>query len=88
MMELHERVPLVQSKADLSEFVAALARDLQERRAEWENDTLDQYLLALARWLEDSDGYYQHHDLPVPTTLFRDSSRIPTLHSWAASQGH
>jgi hypothetical protein len=67
-MEIHEMVDGIQSKADLVAFVHALTRDLQSRRADWENDTLERYLSALARWLEDSDGYYRNQGREIPVT--------------------
>jgi hypothetical protein len=66
MMEPHERVAGIKSKADLVEFVRALGDDLRERPEAWENATLERYLSALASWLEDSDGYYQNQGRPVP----------------------
>jgi hypothetical protein len=66
-MKLHERVNHVRSKADLVEFVRVLAEGLTTtNREDWENPTLETYLAALARWLEDSDGYYRNQGRPVP----------------------
>lgn len=65
-MKLHERIEQIQSKADLVEFIEALGRDLQENAESWENVTLENYLSALARWLEDSDGYYRNQNRPIP----------------------
>ena len=68
VMKLHERIELIENKADLIEFISALSRDLQENADTWENATLERYLLALTRWLEDSDGYYQNQNRPIPQT--------------------
>jgi hypothetical protein len=65
-MKIHEYVSQVGNKADLVEFVRALANDLTTNREEWENPTLEMYLVALASWLEDSDGYYRNQGRPVP----------------------
>jgi hypothetical protein len=65
-MKLHERVGQIATKAELVEFVRALAEDLTANRERWENPTLDRYLDALAAWLEDSDGYYRNQGRPVP----------------------
>ena len=65
-MELHERIHHVRSKAQLADFVRALATDLSTNRETWENATLDRYLEALAGWLDDADGYYRNQGLPVP----------------------
>jgi hypothetical protein len=66
-MKLHERVSQVRNKAELVEFVRALAEDLTTNRESWENPTLERYLEALASWLEDSEGYYRNQGRPVPT---------------------
>jgi hypothetical protein len=65
-MKLHERVAHVGSKAELVEFVRALAEDLSENRDGWENPTLETYLAALASWVEDSEGYYRNQGRAVP----------------------
>lgn len=66
VMNLHDRVSQVRSKAELVEFVAALAEDLATNRDGWENGTVDRFLAALASWLDDSDGYYRNQGRPVP----------------------
>jgi hypothetical protein len=58
----------IRSKADLAEFVLALATDLQATPEAWENSTLEGYLSALASWREDSDGYDQNQGRPVPVS--------------------
>jgi hypothetical protein len=68
-MKPHERVAEIKSKAELIAFVRALEADLRAKPDTWENVTLDQYLSALANWLEDSDGYYQNQGRAPPTTL-------------------
>lgn len=66
-MPIHDLANGVASKADLVSFIEALARDLKEKPAEWENDTLERYLASLARWLQDSAGYYRNRGVPEPT---------------------
>jgi hypothetical protein len=68
MMKLHEQIETIDSKASLAKFVEALRRDLQENPQEWENATLDQFLAALASWIEDSDGYYVNQGRPIPVS--------------------
>jgi hypothetical protein len=67
-MKLREMVASVQEKEDLVRFIRALAEDRHTRSQEWENPSLEQYLDALASWLEDSDGYYRNHGLDIPVT--------------------
>ncbi|HEY2405196.1 MAG TPA: hypothetical protein VGI10_04295 [Polyangiaceae bacterium] len=68
MMELHEKLSGIESKADLVEFVRALCENLRTNPEAWENVTLAQYLRALGSWIEDSDGYYLNQGRSIPTT--------------------
>jgi len=68
VMKVHEMVDGIQSKEDLVRFIEALAGDLRAHPENWENDSLDRYLTALASWLTDSDGYYRNHGLKPPTS--------------------
>lgn len=56
----------VNSAATFAEFVRALAANLQRGDPDWENDDLPRYLDALARWVDDSAGYYAAQGLPAP----------------------
>jgi hypothetical protein len=67
-MELHERLDTIKSKTDLIEFIEALAQDLRDNTAKWENPTLESYLAALASWLEASDHAYANQGRPIPVT--------------------
>ena len=68
MMKPYERVAAVASKSDLIGFVEALRDDFQRNPTSWENRTLEQYLSALASWLEDSDGYYLNQGREIPAS--------------------
>lgn len=51
--------------------------------ARWENDTLPRYLEALARWLQDCDGYYANQGVPLPTSgweIVRDALDAATVY--------
>ncbi|MDX6242237.1 MAG: hypothetical protein QOG10_7186 [Kribbellaceae bacterium] len=54
------------------EQAAATAQGLalDANAAEWENDTLDRYLGALAAWLVDSNGYYLNQDRVPPSNAW------------------
>jgi pyruvate formate-lyase activating enzyme-like uncharacterized protein len=66
MMKSHEMVDGIKDKADLVRFIEALVDDLRNQPQKWENDTLERYLDALARWLDASDWYYRNHGREVP----------------------
>lgn len=65
-MKLHELVIQIKTKNDFIEFARALAIDLAANRDTWENPTLESYLEAIARWVEDSDGFYRNQGRAVP----------------------
>ena len=67
-MKLATMIDAVDSKQSLGNFIAALADDCAANPETWENGTVHQYLLALSRWIDDSDGYYRNQGLPVPQT--------------------
>ena len=55
------------SREDLIAVVNALRSDLEHNPEAWENSDLSSFLEALARWVEDMDGYYQNMGQPVPS---------------------
>ncbi len=61
--------PEIVSKEDLVAFIRTLGEDLRSNPAGWENATLDQFLSALASWIEDSEGYYRSQGRPPPKEL-------------------
>lgn len=57
----------VASREDLVEFIrTVIVPSLVEDRDDWENRTVHDYLLALARWITDSPGAYANHGLQFP----------------------
>jgi hypothetical protein len=66
MTHLEERLAEVSSRQDLARFVELLRDDLRDHRDEWENDTLERYLDALAACIEHLDGYFQNVGMPIP----------------------
>lgn len=66
-MKLTERVRSIASKEELADFVAALLQDLEQNRADWENPTLDRFLLAMESWIRAMDNFYRNtgQDIPV-----------------------
>jgi hypothetical protein len=61
-----ELIASIQSREDFVAFVEALRQSFVESPEDWENQTVERFLEALGRWLEDSDGYYQNMGQPVP----------------------
>lgn len=68
-MNPHQFAHNVSSKEDFIHLVDALRKDLAENPEKWENKTLDDFLEALGRWTEDSDGYYINMGKPIPQNV-------------------
>jgi len=62
--ELAEKLESVQTRHDLSEFIASLLQDFKKDKPGWENTTLPSFLEAMSAWVEDMDGYYQNQGKP------------------------
>lgn len=67
-MELKEMVDTVGSREEFAKFVAELRQNLIAHPEQWENRRLEDFLYAVESWVEDMDGYYLNHNLPVPVT--------------------
>ena len=55
----------VESREDLVQFIVSLRADLASG-AEWENDSLDRYLGALAGFTSDLPGAFENRGEAVP----------------------
>jgi hypothetical protein len=56
----------IRSREELLAFVRGLHQDFRLRGQEWENQSLDRYLEALAAWMEASDGWYRNAGKELP----------------------
>lgn len=65
-MNITEAANSVETRDDLVSFVRALRCTLDDQSAAWEHQNLSSYLDALAAWIEDMDGYFQHRGEPLP----------------------
>ena len=65
-MELYEKAENVKSREDLIKFIDHLRSDLQANKGEWENISLEDYLEAMAAWINDMEGFYLNTNQPVP----------------------
>jgi hypothetical protein len=59
-LKARDKVDAIKSKADLAKFVRDLRADLKLDPDRWENATLDDFLEAMAAWIDDMDGYYRN----------------------------
>ncbi len=58
----------IRSRSDLAKLVEKLANDFKANPELWENKTVDDYLEALGRWIEDMDGYYANIGVEMPSS--------------------
>ncbi|WP_431093333.1 DUF7660 family protein [Pseudomonas brassicacearum] len=58
--ELCECAKAVSTRAGFVDFVEMLSRDYVSNRDEWQNDTLDQFLLRLSGFASDMGGCYKN----------------------------
>lgn len=56
--DLFDYAKKVNSREDFIRFVTHLNIDHRQNHAEWENQTLEQYLSGLASFANDMKGYY------------------------------
>jgi hypothetical protein len=68
-MELHEQAEKIYTRDDLALFIHHLIQDLGTCPEHWENTSLEDYLAAMAAWLQDMDGYYHNRGKTAPQHL-------------------
>lgn len=66
---LYQLVGSINTREDFVFFVQELVKDLDDNPLEWENDSLGRYLLAIAAWTHDMDGYYKNINQPLPKNV-------------------
>lgn len=64
---MYNRINSIKSKEKLIEFLDFLSKDRQDKKGEWENNTIEDYLTSISSWIEDMDGYYINNNLPIPS---------------------
>jgi hypothetical protein len=64
-MALKLKPESVTSREQLAEFVQSFREDLLANPQEWENQTLERFLEAFSRYLEDVPGYLKNVESSV-----------------------
>lgn len=54
-MDIEKVIKQVKSKSDFVEFIYQMLNELKHNPNEWENVTLENYLDAIARYIEDTN---------------------------------
>ena len=67
-VDQRDRIDSIKSRQDLAQFVRELGEDFEKNPQSWENDTISNYMEALAGWIDDMGGYYKNQNQPVPET--------------------
>jgi len=57
-MDPNDPTGAIHSREDFLAFVQSLSKDFRDNPADWENDTVERYMEALAAWTHDMDVYY------------------------------
>ena len=68
-LPLHEQVHLVNDRDQAISFIIDLASDLETNPEDWENGTLKNYLMAMAQWIGDMDGWYKNQQQEPPKDI-------------------
>ncbi len=66
----YTRYPQPKTAPDLVDLLRALADDFRSDPTEWEAQTLDAYLDALALWMDDTEGNWEELDFAELGALF------------------
>lgn len=48
------------TKQEFIQFIGNLKTDFIQNKEQWENKTIEDYLEAMTRYVEDIDGYYEN----------------------------
>lgn len=68
-MNFHEKIKHIETKDDFLEFLSFLSKDKKESAEQWENAEIEDYLRAIASWVEDMEGYYDNTDSKMPLDI-------------------
>lgn len=76
--KLYALAEKVESRHDFLTFVRYLRENLKQAKEEWQNNTLEQYLGALATFASDMDGYYKNmkQDVDVEQMTWRLAAQM------------
>lgn len=59
----------IETREEFILFLKSLKNDYSENLSSWENKDIAAFLEGMASWVEDMDGFYINHRLPVPEKL-------------------
>lgn len=73
------------TRQDFIQFIENLKTDFIENKEQWENKTIEDYLEAISRYVEDIDGYYKNTNQRVALEkidwkVFADTSKGSSIY--------
>lgn len=68
-MNIYTEIKNVKTKEDFLRFLEMLANDRKSNAEEWENKSVEDYLLSIQSWIEDMEGYYENNNIEVPQNI-------------------
>ena len=68
-MNISTEIENVKNKEDFLRFIKVLASDRKSNPEEWENKSVEDYLLSIKSWIEDMEGYYENNALEAPQNV-------------------
>jgi DNA modification methylase len=63
MDNLETQIDKIKTKGDFLAFMATLIRDYEINSQQWENRSLQDYLDAIERWVENIEAYYKNNGI-------------------------
>ena len=67
ILDMYDRINNIKSKEGLIDFLEYLSKDRCQKKDEWENNSIEDYLISISSWIEDMEGYYKNNNLPIPS---------------------
>lgn len=68
-MNIYTEIKNVKTKEEFLRFLEILANDRRSNEDEWENKSVEDYLLSIQSWIEDMDGYYENNNIEVSQNI-------------------
>jgi hypothetical protein len=69
MSNLEQFAKQVTDRESFVRFVAHMATEIEANPQAWENCNLASFLEAMARWIEDMDGFYKNQSREQPANI-------------------
>jgi hypothetical protein len=61
-MELFDRIENVTDTESFTSFLDALSQDFKDNHDDWQNQSIDDYLMSIASWIEDWENSHDNDE--------------------------